>query len=380
MRTLIIDGNFFGQRVLRALPNITFKADPKNEAKEFIKACCGHLSNYLTSYSDGLDNIVIVKDARSWRREIPIIRPNTTEAIADYKANRDERLEEEVVDMGTFFKLLEFFFKKIATEFSVPYTCIPGAEGDDAIWAWTQILSQLKRYSVVYCTDSDLTQLVNSYTILHRQVKTKESPYNGEIVCDESYYNYVTKTTEYDIFDSSKSSFLTSEQTFMSGRELNKQVFIRNPYWLVLKKMIVGDSKDNIPPVFQWQKETKSGIQTRKVTEKMVENAIDGIFVGDWKTDENMLYDDELLKMILVNIKRMNSLSEMDIDKALAITINNRKLLYLNKKEIPEKLVSELVANIKPQLQKFANIAKLKSTVWLYNLFGIDSTTYFQAF
>ena len=112
MRTLIIDGNFFGQRVLRALPNITFKTDPKNEAKELIKACCSHLANYLTSYSDGLENLVIVKDARSWRREIPIIRPNTTEIIADYKANRDEKLEEEIVDMGTFFKLLEFFFKK----------------------------------------------------------------------------------------------------------------------------------------------------------------------------------------------------------------------------------------------------------------------------
>ena len=144
--------------------------------------------------------------------------------------------------------------------------------------------------------------------------------------------------------------------------------------------MIVGDSKDNIPPVYQWEKETKAGIQTRKITEKMVENAIDGIFIGNWKTDENMLYDNELLELILVNIKRMNSLSEMDIDKALAITVNNRKLLYLNKKEIPTKLVSDLVANIKPQLQKFANITKLKSTVWLYNLFGIDSPTYFQAF
>ena len=45
--TLIIDGNFFGQRVLRALPNITFKLYPNEEKKEFLKACCNHLTNYL---------------------------------------------------------------------------------------------------------------------------------------------------------------------------------------------------------------------------------------------------------------------------------------------------------------------------------------------
>ena len=380
MRTLIIDGNFFGQRVLRALPDITFKVYPDEEKKEFLKACCNHLTNYLEQNKGIIENVVIVKDSRSWRRQVPIIRPNTTTPECDYKANRDERMEEEVVDMRIFFETLEEFFKTLHEKFNVPYTCVYGAEGDDAIWAWTKMLKGLNRHSMIYCTDSDMNQLVNSHTIIHRQVKTKEAQTGGEVIVDKSYWEDKNSIKEIDIF-SDNTCFWGAEEELIGGRQLGKQIFIANPFWNVFKKMFTGDGKDNVPSAHIWNRivKTTGATQTCKLTENMVEKAIEGVLVGPWETCEDFLYDTELHRDILICIAKMKGL-DIDIEKSLAVVQNNRKLLYLNHKEIDENVVKDLVTNIKPQLDKYAQVSKLRSSTHILNAFGLSSVTYFENF
>lgn len=378
MRTLVIDGNFFGQRVLRALPELTFKVEPKLEKLEFLKACCSHLASYLDSQKGIVDNVVIVKDARSWRREVPIIRPNTDKPIADYKANRDERMEEEVVDMTAFFTTLQYFFEQLSDKFNVPYTCVPGAEGDDAIWAWTKALQSTGKYSMVYCTDSDLNQLVSPTCILHRQVKTKEAPIGGEVVCDATYWQ--EKNSDGDIF-STDCVFWAAENSLIGDRKLGAQIKIANPYWGVFKKMFEGDPKDNIPACHIWFRtiKTTGATQQCRVTSTMVENALNNIFIGNWKTDETFLYDASLHEMILRTVTKMKKL-DINLKKSLEVVANNRKLLYLNKKEIDPAVQNKLANNIKPQLNRYAKLKQLQSTAYLYNAFGLSDTTYFQTF
>ena len=378
MRTLIIDGNFFGQRVLRALPELTFKIDPEAEKKEFLKHCCNHLASYLDSQREIIDNIVIVKDARSWRREVPIVRPNVTEAKADYKANRDEKLEEEVVDMTTFFTTLQMFFEQISQMFNVSYTCVPGAEGDDAIWAWSKALSSVGKYSMIYCTDSDLNQLVTKFCLLHRQVKTKVAPTGGEVICSKDYWE--EKNKDGNIFDTD-CVFWSAENSLVGDRKLGAQLKIVNPYWGVLKKMFAGDPKDNVPACHIWFRTVKTtgATQRCRVTDTMVKNALDNIFVGDWETDESFLYDKSLHEMILRTVAKMKKL-DINMEQSLKVLESNRKLLYLDKKEIPLELQAKLAQNIKPQLNRYAKLKQLSSTAYLYNAFGLSDTTYFQTF
>ena len=71
---------------------------------------------------------------------------------------------------------------------------------------------------------------------------------------------------------------------------------------------------------------------------------------------------------------------DIDIEKSLAVVQNNRKLLYLNHKEIDENVVKDLVTNIKPQLDKYAQVSKLRSSTHILNAFGLSSVTYFENF
>lgn len=378
MRTFIIDGNFLLLRILKANQDLMFRDKVKEDAETFTKTLCAHLANQVSEIKSYCDNIVICKDAHSWRKSFPIKRFDNNPPAKDYKANRIKS-EEEVEagpDMDFFFPFTERVLKRICSEYDIAYTCVPGAEGDDAIYAWTTYLAKQGKYSIVYATDSDLNMLLNKYVMIHRQVRTKLSPTRGEIMCSKDYYKeYIDSNNMMSIF-SENIQMWQAENVLMHDRKLGEQVFTPNPYWGVFFKIFAGDAKDNVPPCFVF---TNNG-RTATITEKRLEKALGAIFL-DYTTDEDMLYNDELYRNVIQELAKVCKVYLTDDEKKLAfdIAIQNRKLLYLNYKEIPTEVLEGLKANINANKNLRAKMSKM-SYNGLLATFGLSDTNYFKKF
>lgn len=377
MRTLIIDGNFLALRLLKARGDLFFRDHIKEDTTDYIKMLCSHLANFFKEGQQYIDNVVLVKDMKSWRKQVPIIRYHEEIANTDYKANRIKSQEEIDAgpDMTEFFLLIEKIYEKLTTKLNIAYTNVNGAEGDDAIWAWTKVLSNKQKYSLVYCTDSDLNMLLNKYTSIYRQVRTKLSPTRGEIMCSKSYWNEFEAINDISSIFRTDMGFWQEENVLMHDRKLGEQVFTPNPYWGVFYKIFAGDSKDNVPPMFSWEKNSRN----YKVSERMVEKALDSIFIS-WKTDYDMLYNDDLIKRIISEICKQTKQENINKEKCFEIVKQNRNLLFLDNNEIPDWVKENLKLSIKSQINKKADIPGLSNFNYLMSIFGLNGISYFDNF
>ena len=167
-----------------------------------------------------------------------------------------------------------------------------------------------------------------------------------------------------------------AENVLMHDRKLGEQVFTPNPYWGVFFKIFAGDAKDNVPPCFVF---TNNG-RTATITEKRLEKALSSMFL-DYTTDEDMLYNDDLYRNVIQELAKVCKVSLTEDEKKLAfdIAIQNRKLLYLNYKEIPTEVLDGLKANINANKNLRAKMSKM-SYNGLLATFGLSDTNYFKKF
>ena len=190
-RTLIIDGNFMMKRILR---DETFVQEPEKDRISYLSGLCDHFAAEMNRVANFVDRVIICKDSRSWRKDAKVVQQIDLETglpkqQEDYKANR--KLSEDR-NWSEIFATFNEFCECLRTNFHIPVVQVNGAEGDDCIYVSSRWASKHGRKSAIYCTDSDLNQLVNEDTLVLRRIKSKAAP-EGEIVIDKNLYNLIYK-------------------------------------------------------------------------------------------------------------------------------------------------------------------------------------------
>lgn len=366
-RTLVIDGNYMLKRFLR---DYDFVADPQSDRNNFLIDLSQHIACEIERIQGFCDNIIMCKDSHSWRKDVPIVKPLkyedswldtlvSSEDVTNYKSNRKQA---EDRNWELIYSAFSEFCDCLNRDFDVPFVQCYGAEGDDCIWATTTYLRQNKIKSCVYCTDSDINQLVTPSNVILRRVKSKAAP-EGEIVVHPAYWKLFSESTtqtnnplalfEYDITE------WAPDMEMFKNRSLGNGISITLPYWFVLVHMIVGSTKDNVPELFTWPAKSV----TRHIQTKHIECALALCNMTRDQVREQHLYDEPFLKALIINLCHVTGQPQFitHLEHLYKMLECNRKLNYLSEKEIPDFVQSALFDIIKIQSNTKADMKSLSN-------------------
>lgn len=317
--TLIIDGNWFTiSRGYRFIDQ--FKTDNSKTIKEQAKLDMMDLMarsiRRILYTIPCIDNIIIVGDGGSWRKDIPV--PKVLGDIT-YKGNRDF---DDETDWTYFFTSLnemgEIFKDKLGGTISRHYNI----EGDDWIFYWTRELNKKGINTIIWSSDADLKQLVQ----VHNNVCTVW--FN-----DQSGFVLPTECKEPDnpmeyFMHQPFSNFLT-EYAKISGFKLT---YI-DPMDIVLGKTLMGDQGDNVKPVAQYHKNGRTYSFSKKDFSMIKEDL--GLNINIIQNDSGKISD------WIIKSKKFKPyhLSKSNINDMLKY---NLKMVWLNKQTIPQEIQNNM--------------------------------------
>lgn len=318
--TLLIDGNWLLQSRVSIMMDRFNEDNPniaKEQASQDLKELMARSINVILNRFKCIDNIIMVSDGGSWRKQIPI--PKSLEDTV-YKGNRSQ---DHKIDWNYIYKALNQLTDHtknigITTSNSI------NIEGDDWIWYWSRRLNSEGVHCVIWSSDNDLKQLTQvedngSFTVWYNDRNGLWLPeaLNNEINTDDDMMNFFMKPERY-------SSVL---EALKNG---SKEVHYINPEAIALSKIICGDSGDNIKSVFRYVKNGRTYRVTEKEWDKLAKlyniNTVD-----DLHSKMNQMAN---AICILEKYKDANPIKE-DIIEMIQY---NTKLVYLNESVIPETI------------------------------------------
>ena len=156
--TLIIDGhNFF----FRSLWNIFKQTNTKvlktqKDKDAYEKKLMIDFSNIVKQMSPVVNDIVFIKDSHSWRKDMLLQQ--------EYKGNRKKN--QDNIDKEGFGEVINLFSETIKS-LGIKVSQVEQSEGDDLIYAWSDVLFRNGKSSLILSTDKDLTQLVKCVDGVH---------------------------------------------------------------------------------------------------------------------------------------------------------------------------------------------------------------------
>lgn len=354
---LLIDSNNFLNKVLFGLEKYSDrkKKIPGYVAPKFSKT--EHLPNeevadlflekievdfnYLIKDIPTPDNIFLLQDAKSWRKEILINGEKT------YKINRKEKLKEKGIDWNVFESVLDRFLNQNTG--IVPIR-IQGLEADDLVHLLNEQLIEENSncLNIIMSTDGDFNQLLGYNTIIYNYIHT-----NTRFIVSNNYeldeYKNMGRSSLFEKkssnpFDMGNHDFsgkLTDSKDIFESIEDIFTIDSEDPDVSLFQKVLCGDKKDDVPSIYEWEYENKEGkLISARVTPRYYNKILEyynshniSISMDNFLTKDNV----QLLKTLLETyVKR-----EVDL-KVLATNLKrNRLLLYLSKDTIPKKLTEK---------------------------------------
>ena len=287
-RYLIVDGNYFAQRVLGATK---FTLTNDKEKLQFEKELYVSLINLWQVFRNRglIDQILFCTDFGSWRKQVEPFKPYWMEEKIPigYKEQRVEKKEKSPIDYDAFYSIYQKFVDDIKRLGCVVFKTA-GLEGDDNISLLSNYFRQNDNMrGIIFATDGDLEQCVNDNVILFKNVRSKEAP-NGEIVMSLRTY-----TNSYETNESVESVLLGNQSEIdwirnvckvvigdLNGlskieRQINKGLKISKPFKTLFVKSFAGDKKDNLFSPISWKSQT--GSVRYGITEKIISATFDRI-------------------------------------------------------------------------------------------------------
>lgn len=398
--TLLIDGNFFVQR-LRNSEDLNFIENPEKDEVQLIKRCTESLCYEIANIESGVDNIIIAKDFSSWRKKLSQVYPLTTtkeETEQDYKRNRDA---EKNYDEEKFYAAYDKWISLVQEKFNIQVIRNYLAEADDICFLVSRILLKDPNNLIfIWSSDGDYYQMVKDRIMLIKLPKKELwlEAQNTEVVQE--------KLSLKSIFEKKDLSRL---KQIKEGFETKTSIQTINPIQSVFGKIISGDQKDNVPPLWTWSLNARnyrpSDSHIKKAF-KLMEFEYDNIL-------DSHLYDKALLSRLFFELFfitkqhertegftnpkefakseikeniRSKYLSNDPIQltdyeqKVVEFLIHtelvydsNRKMKYLNGKEIPKDIISE-VLKIYLETKSQAKMSILKESSVALQTIGLKNT------
>lgn len=286
-----------------------------------------------------IDNVIFVTDGGSWRNYESDIPKFLKENGIEYKGNRSH---ESDIDLDVIFKGYEDFIN-LLSENGITVSKEKMVEGDDWCLYWSKYLNNIGTNVIIWSKDKDLTQLVNTYD-------------NGVFTVFWNKENGLTcKASNEDELDFLMRAFsdnnqLTNNKLFESVCQKSKIINKINPTDVVLEKIIRGDLGDNILPILTKKSQNANSGRTYKISVKDIDYDLDP-------------FDDDAVKKYINKIcnqkqylNRANNKSEKDIYEHF---IYNRKLVALDKRNIPESIKEKMEKSKLNICKDFSNIESM---------------------
>lgn len=379
--TIVLDGNFFLFKTLFVLPRNKKNSlmDTEEDQTVFMQKLSQDLAAEVRKFSTVINRVVFTVDSSSWRKDF---YPE-----ADYKGHR---VADDTVNWDNVWKVFGEFVDLIKSKGVIVHK-VPGAEGDDLIFAWSKYLNLKGENVIINSGDRDLTQLVgyekstDSYTLFYTNTQKVLIGYKGF----QEWLAKPSETTVTDIFNMSqtvtgKDAVKNTFNGLISKNSLKVSEVIGDE--VVLQKVLSGDKGDNIMPAYYYTKQGKNGkSRTYGVSDKKVEKIKESFEqkYGDFKT--MYLFDKSIredLCGILINELNADKMPQSEILSNIESNIN---LVALHTSVIPKPIQEQMFKNIEMMYQlpkqNLSDISSksvmLKGTKWEDNGYVPSSYSFF---
>lgn len=291
---ILFDGNFLFHKTFhvfstyhRGKDMAEVMQDKKNQ-QVLIRKCVTDMCVAINRFDD-VERVAFVFDSTSWRYSV----------FDDYKYSLT-RVKEPYYKY--FLQVLNEF-EELLRKKGVIVSRVKGAEGDDLIYLWSIYFSYILDEDLVVITgDSDMRQIMN-----HRVSLFNNNSKNLTMYC-------------------------VPEKEVFWNEYLNTDIRVISviPFEVLLYKVIMGDTSDNIPKL-------KKGFG-QKAFEKFIAHIspykepkdVDLVFMARWIAikfaDFTKVHEDEVLGKILFNL-RMTWLNLSVYNSSDYSTFNNNSLL-----------------------------------------------------
>lgn len=339
--TVLFDGNNFLHRTFHVSARIKesfskvpldFNGDPETDRNILLSKLATDFVSEARKFSKVADQIVYCIDAQSWRKlAFPL------------EAYKGTRKREASINWNGVFDAHEQFVASLA-EHGVHISRSQGAEADDLIFNWCNSLNHWgSRNCIIISGDNDLLQLVSK---------------------DDSSGHWTIYYNKFDRFFKVFPSFNTwlAEQpkpgslfdlgTFAKDEREDLQLIIKgesgidtiNATEYIFSKILLGDSGDNVPPVYSRTKQTKAGEKTFKFSDKMAREVLNDfkskastVFVNQFH-----LFDDQCIRMIAELAIQKMKIDDRTVDELMERWKTNRDMLFLHHKCIPSYVLENM--------------------------------------
>lgn len=335
--TIIIDGNFFMFKCLYSIPKSS--KDEKLLSSEsdriaYIKKLAIDFAAEIRKFYNVIDRVIFAVDSSSWRKDY---YPKK-----EYKGNR---VKDVAVDWDSFHLVMSEF-KEILKSKGVIIHQVPGAEGDDIIYAWSSFLNLMGENVIIVSGDQDLMQLVccnestDSYTITYTNT-------NKKVVVDKKFNEWLNSVEDdqvTSIFDLKKVIY-GSTMAKNTYKELissnNLTLIVVDADEFIFKKILTGDRGDNIMSVYHYEKNGK----TYSISDKKADRILE-LFEKKYGKFKAIYYFDKSYRQDIVRIiKEYIGADSMSTEQILDNMETNVMLMMLHTKAIPDELQKVLYSD-----------------------------------
>lgn len=370
--TLIIDGNFFVISRLMVLPKpkstievdgkkIPCKLlDDKRQMQSFIEKLAMDFACEIRKFKNIVNRVVFVIDSKSWRKDYD----------SSYKSNRTFSDTINWKNVSTILNDFEIILndKGIITE------RVPGAEGDDLIFAWSTYLNSIGEDCIMWTGDKDLLQLVNynksteSFSLWYDNTKNRMGVYPGF----DKWLEYNDVNNNIDIFNLEEDSLLGSNKKenikdLINHSKLKIEKTFCDEFAFI--KILKGDKGDNISSLIL--KPSKKGNTFFKISDKKALDILTLFKNKNKRFSSNYFFDksykDEIIKYAkeIMNVK----IPDSELIEKLEKNIN---LMLLHVETIPDAIQQSMFNVIKNDYNiKINNFDSLSS-----NKYILENTKY----
>lgn len=286
-------------------------------AKEELKDMLAKSINVILNRFPMIDNIVLMADGGSWRKQLPI--PKQLEDIT-YKGNRksDVELAWDYI-WGASSEVLENCRKE-----GITVSQHNGIEGDDWAWYWSRRLNSEGTNVIIWSSDCDLKQLVQvdktgAFTVWYNDK-------NGIWIPNE-----LEQKTDIDALDFFMQPVYDNPILESLKVKAKGSVNYIDPNSIILGKVICGDAGDNIKSVVRY---VKNG-RTYRFSEKDWDGVSKNLNIN---TIQDMIRDRDKIACEVCNHKKLTPYGIKKED-VLEMIDYNIKLVWLNESVIPETAI-----------------------------------------
>ena len=380
--TFVIDGNYFLFRTLYVLPRKSKKTEmlgTDEDATVFMRKLATDFAYQIRLFEGLIDKVVWTIDSRSWRKDF---YPD-----AEYKGNRKP---DTSINWKNFSRVTEEFTQLLVKQ-GVIYSKVNGAEGDDLMYAWnTESLANDKSV-IMFTGDKDLVQLVNksqnnnTHTILFSPAHKKLYTYQG---FSEWLTTEETETST-DLFDVLKTSSSPESQSkkLLSSIISKKKVSVIevDPEDFRFRKVLTGDSGDNVPPAY-WHISTPKNGNPRRYG---ISEAKAGAIIQEFKDKHGSLshmylYDNGYITDLANILIRHMKAKHMSREQIISNLKSNVNLMVLSSHTIPEGILDEMFKSVESQINVneliIPNVSTMKKLVEGTKYDGDDNSAFKASF